>query len=220
MIQVEDLSVRVGTFSLEGISFRVETGRYAVLMGKTGCGKTTLIECICGLRRASGGRILLDDQDVTTLKPAERGIGFVPQDTALFMTMTVREHLAFALAIRNASRKEQASRAEELGRLLAIDHLMDRRPEGLSGGEAKRVALGRALCANPRILCLDEPLAALDHDTRAEMCVVLDAARKEFGITTLHITHSLDEAVQLADVILLFEDGRIVTTPQGVSASP
>ncbi len=209
MIVVEHLTVRVGGFALEDISFEVPTGQYAVLMGRTGSGKTTLLEALCGLKPVAAGTIRLNDRDVTRLKPAERGIGYVPQDRALFQTMTVREHLAFALVIRKATRGVIEERVAELSRLLGIESLLDRRPPGLSGGEAQRVALGRALAIQPGILCLDEPLNALDDETRREMYKLLGEVQQSTGVTILHITHNLEEAAELADRVLRLQNGKV-----------
>lgn len=209
MIRVENLSLRAGHFRLDSISFEIPAGRYGVLMGRTGVGKTTLLESLCGLRQVTAGRIWLADREVTHLKPAERGIGFVPQDGALFETMSVREHLGFSLRIRKAKRPAIKARVTELAELLAIEKLLDRMPDGLSGGERQRVALGRALAAHPSILCMDEPLSALDEETRDEMYVLLESIRGKAGVTTLHITHNRAEAVRLADVVLLLENGTI-----------
>ena len=210
MISVEHLKVRVGGFVLEDVSFDVPTGQYAVLMGRTGAGKTTLLEALCGLKPVDGGTIRLNERDVTRLKPAERGIGYVPQDRALFQTMTVREHLAFALLIRKADQQAIQQRVADLSRLLGIEHLLERRPQGLSGGEAQRVALGRALSVRPGILCLDEPLNALDDDTRQEMYKLLSEVQQNTGVTILHVTHNLEEAGQLADSILVLQNGKMV----------
>src|SRR5262245_60798918 len=145
MIAVDNLVVRAGSFALEGVSFAVPAGQYAVLMGKTGSGKTTILEALCGLKVAEAGRIRLLGRDVTQVKTADRGIGYVPQDRALFPSMTVREHLAFALVIRRWAAPAVAERVSELARLLHLERLLDRWPAGLSGGEQQRVALGRAL---------------------------------------------------------------------------
>ncbi len=210
MIAVDHLAVRAGGFVLRDVSFRVPPGAYAVLMGRTGSGKTTLLEALCGLRAVAAGTIHLDGADVTRWKPAARGIGYVPQDGALFPTMTVREHLAFPLAIRGRPRAETDARVAELADLLGIAPLLDRRPRGLSGGEVQRVALGRALSFRPRILCLDEPLSALDEATRGEMYGVLEAARRAEGVTTLHVTHNREDADRLATLRLRIEDGRVI----------
>jgi ABC-type sugar transport system ATPase subunit len=218
LIRIENLRVQVGTFLLDSISFEVATGQYAVLMGRTGSGKTTLIESICGLRKVARGRIWLWDREVTRLKPAERGIGFVPQDGALFETMSVRQQLGFALTVRRWTRQEIDRRVDELAELLGIKDLLHRKPGGLSGGERQRVALGRALAAHPGVLCLDEPLSALDDSTREEMYGLLASVRKLAGVTTLHITHNRGEATRLADVVLLLEAGKIrVVQPQDLN---
>lgn len=209
MIAVENLSLRAGAFTLDGVSFRVDTGRYAVLMGKTGSGKTTLLEAVAGLKAVRAGRVLLMNRDVTGLKAAERGVGYLPQDLALFPTMSVREHLEFAPHVRRWDRDAVAGRVAELAALLGIGHLLDRRPEGLSGGEAQRVALGRALSFRPRVLLLDEPLSALDDETRQEMYALLRSVQRQTGVTALHVTHNLSEAKALADRLLVLKGGAI-----------
>ena len=211
MIQVEKLAMRVGQFVLRDVSFTIPTGRYGFLMGKTGSGKTTILEAICGLKPVAGGCIRLMDRDVTRLKPAVRGIGYVPQDGALFPTLSVREHLAFALSVRRWSQDAILERVDELAELLGLTRLLERTPHGLSGGEAQRVALGRALASHPSVLCLDEPLSALDDETRAEMCEVLLNVRKRTGVTILHVTHSLEEARRLADHVFVLQDGKLVS---------
>jgi molybdate/tungstate transport system ATP-binding protein len=210
MIRVSDLALRQGRFSLEGIAFEVPTGRYGVLMGKTGCGKTSVLEAVAGLRLPEKGRIELLGRDVTRLRPAERLIGYVPQDGALFRTMTVREHLAFALEIRDRSSPEIRERITPLAEWLGLSHLMDRYPEGLSGGEAQRVALGRALSFEPRVLLLDEPLSSLDEETREQMIELLLKIREERIVTVLHVTHFRSEAERMGEVRLRLVDGRIL----------
>jgi molybdate/tungstate transport system ATP-binding protein len=210
MIALNNLSISAGGFSLTGIDLVVPQGGYAVLMGKTGIGKTTILEAICGLRRVTRGTIHLMGRDVTDLKPAERGLGYVPQDRALFHTMTVWEHLAFALRIRRWPETEIEQRVAELTKLLGLEHLLNRKPPGLSGGEAQRVALGRALSFRPPVLLLDEPLAALDQETRGDMHELLQSLRKEAELTTLHVTHDQGEAQRLADHLLVLREGKII----------
>jgi len=212
VIRVENLAVRAGSFQLEGIDFEISAGQYAVLMGRTGAGKTTILEAICGLRRLERGIVLLDGRDVTWTNPAGRGVGYVPQDRALFQTMTVREHLAFALEIRRWNKPAIAERVNELAELLRLESLLDRKPPGLSGGEAQRVALGRALAARPATLCLDEPLSALDDETRVEMYGLLETVRERSRVTILHVTHHLGEAERLADKLLILNDGKVRET--------
>lgn len=215
MIKLENISVAVGDFRLAGISFAVSTGEYAVLMGPTGCGKTTLLETIAGLREATAGTILLDERNVTDLRPGERGIGYVPQDAALFSTMTVREHLAFAPRLRAWTSDRVALRSAEIAELLGIMPLLNRYPQGLSGGEVRRVALGRALAAEPAVLLLDEPLTGLDETTCERMYAVLKDAQRATGVTLLHVTHSREDASALADRCFRMEGGSVVAAANG-----
>lgn len=209
MIETEKLSVASGTFRLAGIDLVVPTGKYAVLMGRTGCGKTTLLEAICGLKPVLAGQIRLGHHNVTRLKSAERGIGFVPQDGALFQTMTVRAHLEFALRIRRWNSAAVARRVDEVAQMMGLTALLDRRPHGLSGGESQRVALGRALSFRPQTLCLDEPLSALDDQSRQELITLLKRVQQETGVTALHVTHNGAEAAALADCRLQLADGQV-----------
>ena len=205
MIELRKVSIVAGGFSLRDISFKVEDAEYAVLMGKTGSGKTTILESICGLRQVTGGEIILDGRPVTDLPPAKRHTGFVPQDLALFPTMTVRQHLEFAPRRHGFARARIARKVEELSGLLGIGDLLARRIRGLSGGEAQRVALGRALAYEPPVLLMDEPFSALDEWTREEMYQLLKEVRASTGVTVLHITHSRAEAEVLGDGLFLLE---------------
>lgn len=210
MIHVDNLSMTQGAFSLQGISFRIPQGSHAVLTGKSGSGKTSLLEAICGLRPIQAGSITIADQDVTGKRPAERRIGYVPQDGALFPNYRVGEQLAFGLIVHGYDSKIIGKRVEEVATMLGIDHLLDRYPDKLSGGEIQRVALGRVLTLKPRALCLDEPLSALDWDTHDEICDLLLNTIKKQRITTFHITHNRAEAQKLADIEFRIEDGKII----------
>ena len=199
MIELRNVTITSGNFVLRGIHFKIESGEYAVLMGTTGRGKTTLLESICGLRPVAAGQVLIHGREVTRWSPGDREIGYVPQDLALFPTLTVREHLEFALRLRRRSRADLAARTSELSEVLGIDHLLNRSIVGLSGGESQRVALGRALSFRPRVLLLDEPLSALDETTRKDMHELLRRVKTSTGVTTLHVTHSSTESQSLAD---------------------
>jgi molybdate/tungstate transport system ATP-binding protein len=209
MIKLENIFLQQGAFAFKDLNLEIKRGDYAALMGKSGCGKTTVLEVLCGLRPILSGRVTLGDREVTGLKPAERGVGYVPQDRALFPTMQVRHQLAFSLQLRRWSTMEIAARVNELADWLEIGHLLDRLPSGLSGGESQRVALGRALASQPQLLCLDEPLSALDEALRDEMCLLLSRIHRKTRITILHVTHSRAEADRLAGQLWCFQDGSL-----------
>lgn len=212
MIALEQIGIRAGEFSLCGVSFSIPTGAYGVLMGPTGSGKTTLIEVICGLRKPAAGRVWVNQVDVTHEVPGNRGIGYVPQDGALFPTFTVREQLGFALRVRHRPVGEIEQRVSELAGQLDIAHLLDRKPVGLSGGERQRIALGRALAARPAVLLLDEPLSALDESMRAGLRDLLKSIQRTHGVSVLHVTHDRTEADALADVLLVITGDCVRTT--------
>jgi ABC-type sugar transport system ATPase subunit len=213
MIELRDITIRSGPFSLTNVGLSIPEGTYAVLMGGTGQGKTTILEAICGLRSVTSGRVVLHGDDITTWKPGDRGVGYVPQDLALFPMMTVRGHLEFALRVRRCSTSLMRERVAELAHVLGIEPLLHRRVTNLSGGESQRVALGRALSFRPRVLLLDEPLNALDETTRDRLCELLRSVQKQSGLTTLHITHSRTEARALAEKLFVLEAGQLHQRP-------
>ena len=209
MIKLQKVSIKQGDFSIEDVSLHVPTGCYAGLMGKSGCGKTSLLEVIAGLRPICSGTVTLNDQDVTHLKPSSRHLGYLPQDRALFPNMRVGRQLAFSLEVQFMPQAAIDQRIRELSSLLSLDHLLNRYPDGLSGGEAQRVALGRALANRPKILCLDEPLSALDEGLHEELCELLKSIHKELNMTILHVTHSRPEAERLAEKMWHFKDHQV-----------
>ena len=200
-----------GPAVLDSASFAIPSATYAVLMGRTGAGKTTLLEILCGLRAPSAGRVLIGGQDVTAAAPGDRGIGYVPQDGALFPTLTVREQIGFGLRMRRVARDQIEAAVCEAADRVGVSHLLGRRPPGLSGGESKRVALARTLAIKPTVLLLDEPLASVDEETQGELIEVLRQIHREQRITVFHVTHSRREVVGLGDLRLRLEHGRIVT---------
>jgi len=212
MIQFMNVTIRAGQFALENISLEIPSGCYAVLMGQTGQGKTTILETICGLRGVTSGRILIGGVDMTDWSPSDRGIGYVPQDLALFTTMTVKEHLAFALQLRKQPQAFIRNRTDELANLLGIAPLMDRRIKNLSGGERQRVAIGRALSFHPNVLLLDEPFSALDRSTRKEMYSLVQQLKQTIGVTTIHVTHNEEDAETLADRFYTIDHGKLRIT--------
>jgi molybdate/tungstate transport system ATP-binding protein len=213
LIRLQNISWKAGAFALENVSFDVPAATYAVLMGRTGTGKTSLIEIICGLRAPQSGQVWLNDRDVTRTPPGERGLGFVPQDGALFPTMTVADQIGFALRMKKAPADSITLTVNELAAEMGITHLLDRKPTGLSGGEKQRVALARALAAKPGVLLLDEPLAAVDEDTQSDLIQLLKRTQQQHQITVLHVTHSRREAEALADLRLRLENHQVRIEP-------
>jgi ABC-type Fe3+/spermidine/putrescine transport system ATPase subunit len=212
MLEIERLETQAGAFRLGGIDLAVAAGRYAVLLGPPGSGKSVLIETICGLRPATAGRIRLDGVDITGLPPRDRRIGYVPQDYSLFPTKRVRGNVVYGLHARGLSHEEAQQRLDIVTEMLHLAPLLDRWPATLSGGEQQRVALARALATNPRLLLLDEPVSALDESTREIVCRRLRRIQRELGITTLHISHNIEEAFSVADAAVLMRGGGIVQT--------
>lgn len=200
MIELFDVTACSGSFRREHVSFRIESGCYAALMGPTGVGKTTVMEAICGLKPIASGQIWIGAKEVTHLAVADRQLGYVPQDLALFPTMTVEQQLAFPLRVQSWSRERIRRRVREIAVELGIEPLLHRYPQALSGGESQRVALGRALSFRPEILLLDEPLRSLDETTRVELQTLLKEVHRQSGMTVLHVTHSDEEAATLAQV--------------------
>lgn len=210
MICIDNISVRSGSFTLTSISFEIEKGECLALMGKSGSGKSTIMEAICGLREVISGSIYIDGEELTYAAPRDRMVGLVPQDNVLFPTMTVREHLAYGPRLRKWKKPEINSRIEEVAAELGITSLLDRLPRGLSGGEAKRVAIGRAIAAKPSLLCLDESFTGLDDETLIEVMAVVRSTIQRENISTLLITHQMKEAQILGDDIYrIQEDGSV-----------
>ncbi len=203
MIRAENISFRVGTFQLQGLNLEIAKGEYFVLLGPPGAGKTIFLECLCGLKKLESGRIHIDRRDVTNLEPRTRGIGYVPQDYALFPHLSVEQNIAFGLRANGYSEVK----IDETADLLGIRRLLSRRIDGLSGGEKQRVALARALVLKPKILLLDEPVCALDEVTRQEVCAQLLAIQRRLGLTTVHVSHNLEEAFSVADRAAVLHDG-------------
>lgn len=209
MIRLDGLSVRVGGFLLQDISFEVPSGGYGLLIGPSGSGKTTLLETVAGHVPPVSGRVHLHGEDVTTVVPERRGIGFVYQNYHLFPHLDVRANIRYGLIRGSLPEADQLERVRELASLLGIEPLLDRSIHGLSGGETQRVALARALAPRPSILLLDEPFAAVDPATRHMLRRELRAIHTHEQVTTLQVTHDFDEALRLGDVVAVLAEGRI-----------
>jgi molybdate/tungstate transport system ATP-binding protein len=222
MIEVKDLSIKLGEFSLKNINLEINDGEYFVILGPTGAGKTVLLECIAGLHRIRQGEIWLGGEDITRLAPEERNVGYVPQDYVLFPFLSAIDNISFGLKPVKGPRREIKERAETVADLMGISHLLHRDIRSLSGGEKQRVALARALAPSPGILLLDEPLGALDLQTSKNLRLELRRVHRELGIITVHITHDLMEAVEMADRVAIIQGGRVeqVAEPERVLFYP
>ena len=207
MLELRSISLVKGGFALREVCLEVQAGEYFVLVGPTGCGKTMLLETIAGLEKPLGGAVLVGGEDITALGPEDRSLGYVPQDYALFPHMTVEANILSGCLARRVPKAEALGRAQEMAEMLHIAHLLPRRIRGLSGGERQRVALARALATHPRLLLLDEPLAALDPATRGRLWRELKAVHQRLGLTTIHVTHDFGEAHALADRTGLMHNG-------------
>ncbi len=198
-----------GAVALSQVDLRIRSGEFIVLVGPSGCGKSTLLRCLAGLEQPSAGQVLIEERDITSASPSERGIGMVFQDYALYPHMNARENLAFGLKMRGTPRSEITARVDEVSRMLGLEALLDRKPSQLSGGQRQRVAIGRALVRRPEVLLLDEPLSNLDAQLRARTRLEIAALHRRVGGTTLYVTHDQEEAMTLADRIVVLKDGAI-----------
>ncbi len=210
MIEARHIVKRFGDFTaLDDVSVEVEAGSLTALLGPSGSGKSTLLRVIAGLERADAGQVCLEGRDVTNVAPQQRGVGFVFQHYAAFKHMTVRENVAFGLRIQRRPRAEIKRRVAELLELVQLSRLGDRYPAQLSGGQRQRMGLARALAVDPKVLLLDEPFGALDARVRKELRVWLRRLHDETHTTTVIVTHDQEEAMDVADRVVVMNAGRI-----------
>lgn len=191
------------------VSFGIEQGRLIALLGPSGSGKTTILRMIAGLETPDSGEIVIDGKVVNNIPASERGIGFVFQNYALFRYMTVYDNIAFGLNVKKENKKYIDERVHELLKLISLDGLEKRYPSQLSGGQRQRVAFARALAPNPHLLLLDEPFAAIDAKVRQELRSWLKEMIEKLGITSIFVTHDQDEAIEVADEIIITNKGHI-----------
>ncbi|GAB5468614.1 MAG: ABC transporter ATP-binding protein [Rhodospirillales bacterium] len=209
-IRIEQLHKTFGEFiAVESSTFTIADGEFFVMLGPSGCGKTTTLRMIAGLELPTDGRILLDGEEVTFKRAAERDIAFVFQLFALYPHMNVRQNIGFPLKCEGVARREIRARVEETARLLRIDHLLSRPVSGLAGGDRQRVALGRAIVRRPKAFLMDEPLGALDAEFRELMCQELRQLHDRIEATTVYVTHDQLEAMSLADKIVVMNNGLV-----------
>ena len=197
------------TLAVDSVSLEIASGEFVTLVGASGCGKTTLLRIIAGFTMADSGELTINGRHLETLPPSKREIGFVFQSYALFPTQTIAQNIGFALRVRSRPRSEIDARVAELCELTRLGGLEKRYPHELSGGQQQRVALARALAPNPEILLLDEPLSALDAKIRAHLRAEVRGVVKQYGITTVYVTHDQEEALSMSDRIAVMDQGRI-----------
>jgi putative spermidine/putrescine transport system ATP-binding protein len=197
------------TVAVNDVSLRIRAGTYCCLLGPSGCGKTTTLRMIAGHETVTEGDIVLGVENVTNRPPAARGTAMMFQSYALFPHLNVRDNVAFSLKMRGADKATRHARAEAMLKLVAMERFAERLPAQLSGGQQQRVALARALVTDPAILLLDEPLSALDPFLRVKVRAELKRFQRDLGISFIHVTHSQEEAMALADLIVVMNDGRI-----------
>lgn len=210
MLEIHNISLKLSKFELSSISLTVELGGYCVILGRTGSGKTLLLESIAGRYLNITGDINFNGQSFQNLSPEDRNVGFVYQHFELFSHLTVFENIAFPLKMRRTSSFITQKTVAEIAELLGITHLLTQTIHNLSGGEKQRVALARALIFKPKILLLDEPTSALDYVTRHEMRKVLRDIHQAYQPTIIHVTHDISEALSLVTQIGVMKAGRLI----------
>jgi len=211
-LEVEGLTLVAGSFSLRDVSLTIGSGEYFVLMGRTGAGKSLLLKAICGLAGIAEGTIRIAGRDVTEKEPRSRDISYVPQDGGLFPHLSVLRNIIFPLTVRNVKKADAIGKVEGIIDQLQIEDLLSRSVSNLSGGERQKIALARALARRPALLVLDEPVCALDEPTRRHICCELRRVQKQFGVPTLHVCHSRDEAELVSDRVGIMRNGRMTAT--------
>jgi molybdopterin-binding protein len=222
VISIKNLKVDLGDFMLGNINLDINPGEYFIILGPTGAGKTVLLEALAGLYPVLEGEVWVNGREVTRLSPEKKGIGIVYQDQALFPHLSVEKNIAFGLRLRRYPKQETKAKIAAMAEILGIAHLLRRSPESLSGGEKQKVALARALVTDPRVLLLDEPLSALDPETRERMQGELRGMHRRVKVTVIHVTHDFEEAIGLGHRVAVLNDGCIaqIGTPEEFLRKP
>lgn len=218
MIRLLDVSITLGDFSLNKINIEVQSGEFFTILGPTGAGKTVILELIAGLYAPETGKVLINGADAINIPPEKREIGFVYQDYALFPHLNVYKNITFGLQLRKTPSLIAKESVKVLADMLNITHLLERFPGTLSGGEQQRVSLARALIMKPKILLMDEPLSALDPNTKRMLCKLLKEVHQKYQCTVVHVTHDFNEASLLADRIGVILNGEVkqIGTPDEI----
>lgn len=210
------------TLALEEVSLDIPEGEFVFLLGPSGCGKTTLLRIVAGLESPTSGRILQKGKEITHLSPAKRNIGIVFQSYALFPNLTVYQNIAYGLENRKLPKSHIQRRVSEMLEMVGLQGYETRYPAQLSGGQQQRVALARALAISPSLLLLDEPLSALDARVRANLRIEVARLQRQLGVTTIMVSHDQEEALTMADRVVVMDQGRIaqIGTPEEIYHSP
>lgn len=212
-IRIENVVKRwPGVCAVDQVSFTVEQGTLTALLGPSGCGKSTLLRMIAGLEDVTSGKIFIDEQEVTTVEAAKRGVSMVFQSYALFPHLSVRENILFGLKVRKVQKEERRRRLAEAADLVGLTGLLERKPVQLSGGQRQRVALARTIVSRQPVCLMDEPLSNLDAKLRAEMRTEIRELQQKLGLTVLYVTHDQVEAMTMADQVVLLNRGRVEQT--------
>ncbi|MDH0871279.1 ABC transporter ATP-binding protein [Agrobacterium pusense] len=207
-VRLNNIAKSFGSFAaIRDVSMDIPTGSFAVFVGPSGCGKSTLLRMIAGLEETSGGRIAIDDRDVTAVEPADRGVAMVFQNYALYPHLTVFENMAFSLRLAGRPKAEVNERVGEAARILQLEDHLQKKPSQLSGGQRQRVAIGRAIVRQPKVFLFDEPLSNLDAELRVQMRLELTRLHRKLGATMIYVTHDQVEAMTLADKIFVLKGG-------------
>jgi molybdopterin-binding protein len=209
-LEIKNLNVKLGEFHLQDVNLKLEKNEYFVIIGPTGSGKSVLLETIAGFYNQDSGKIFLEGNDITEMKPEKRGISIVYQDYVLFPNMNVFENIAYGLKKRINDKNTINSKVFKIAELLKISHLLERDPETLSGGEKQRTAIARSLIVEPNILLMDEPFSAVDIETHAILTTLIKNVISNYQTTVIHVTHNFDDVWNLAERVAVMKDGKIL----------
>ncbi len=222
-LSIQGVSKRFGLFAaLEHVSIDIAKNEFVCLLGPSGCGKTTLLRMIAGLEQPTAGSMIIAGREITSLPPAKRNIAMMFQSYALFPNLTAAQNIAFGLQEKKLSRQDIAAKVEEALDMVDLSHVRDKYPAQLSGGQQQRIALARAISLSPDVLLLDEPLSALDAKVRQKLRREIRRLHEKFGMTTVMVTHDQDEALTMADKIVVMNHGEVVQvgTPEVIYTQP
>ena len=221
-LQLINVDLKLGTFRLKSVTLNADQHDYLIIIGKTASGKTTLLKTIAGAHIPSSGKILINGSDVTKAPPEKRNVAYVSQIFSSFDPMNVRGNIEFGLKARGVPRQQREQLVEGIAKDLGIEHLLERMPSTMSGGEQQRVSLARALVTRPKILLLDEPLSMIDPETKVSIVRLLKSIPEKYDIPVVHVTHEWDEAYSLAGLIAVIHQGSVIEVgdPEQIFNSP